>query len=266
MSTTLGGLIKYFRFQKNISQIEIAIAMGWSEPSRLSRIEQGLTQKPPREVLDRLMNVMRLEREECGQLLLVGGYLPTKEEIEQIRKETAPIVDQWNFPASVMDFSWRLIFDNQHVYDLFQIDQNKQKWIREEFPRIHEIVFEADYILNKNLTKEERDERNAFNLRMLIHYQYSQRAWIREKWFLDFLEKMIKNDYFRVLWSRAKTVNLGNNKIDLANYSTKYMIHPDNSEKKLSLYFFITPVLQDPRFSIEFHVPADLETYKYFHK
>jgi len=35
MSATLGGLIKDYRLQKNISQIEIAFVLGWREPSRL---------------------------------------------------------------------------------------------------------------------------------------------------------------------------------------------------------------------------------------
>lgn len=47
MSATLGGLLKDYRLQKNLSQLEIAFAMGWKEPSRLSRIEQGKIGNPP---------------------------------------------------------------------------------------------------------------------------------------------------------------------------------------------------------------------------
>ena len=77
MSATLGGYIKDLRLQKNISQLEIAFALGWKEPSRLSRIEQGKVGNPPRELIDKLIDAMTLSEEEKNQLLVIGNYLPT---------------------------------------------------------------------------------------------------------------------------------------------------------------------------------------------
>src|SRR3989338_10119232 len=107
MFATLGGLLKDYRLQKNISQLEISFAVGWKEPSRLSRIEQGRVGRPKRVLLEKIMDSMKLSQEERNRLLLTGGYLPTDEEVENLRARIKTMVDQWQYPASVMDFTWR---------------------------------------------------------------------------------------------------------------------------------------------------------------
>ena len=64
INSTLGGLIKDYRLQKGISQLDIAFSLGWKETSRLSRIEQGRTEKPDRELLDKIIRALNLEEEE----------------------------------------------------------------------------------------------------------------------------------------------------------------------------------------------------------
>src|SRR3989344_2012364 len=116
MSATLGGLLKDYRLQYNISQLEVALAMGWKETSRLSRIEQGKIFKPTRELLERIMDAMRLKEEEKNQLLYIGNYLPTRKEIEKIQKIALSIIEKVPYPVTVFDFSWRIIIDNEVLY------------------------------------------------------------------------------------------------------------------------------------------------------
>src|SRR3990172_10417662 len=99
INSTLGGLIKDYRLQKGISQLDIAFALGWKESSRLSRIEQGKTERPTREILDKIIKALDLEEEEKNFLLLTAGYLPTEEEIQNVKKETAAILNEWQYPA-----------------------------------------------------------------------------------------------------------------------------------------------------------------------
>lgn len=61
ITATLGGLIKDYRIKKRLSQIDVSVRLGWKESSRISRIEQ-----------------------EKGYFLLVGGYLPTDNEVQNI--------------------------------------------------------------------------------------------------------------------------------------------------------------------------------------
>src|SRR3990167_7521054 len=105
MSATLGGYIKDYRLQKNISQLEIAFALGWKEPSRLSRIEQGRVGNPERKMMDRIIAALKLSEEEKNDLLFAGNYLPTNEEIREIRKKIDSTIEKWLYPVIVYDFS-----------------------------------------------------------------------------------------------------------------------------------------------------------------
>ena len=93
ITASFGGLLKDFRIRKDLSQRDVAYAMGWSEPSRLSRIEQGKTKKPTRENVHQLFEAMRLSKIERNKLLLAGGYLPTEEELMRELKRERLLVE-----------------------------------------------------------------------------------------------------------------------------------------------------------------------------
>src|SRR6185369_6715626 len=128
-NSTLGGLIKDYRLQKGISQLDIAFSLGWKETSRLSRIEQGKTEKPTREFLDKIIRPLGLEEEEKNTLLLIGGYIPTEEEIVKIKKETKEILDNWPYPATLSDFSWRSISQNKHNARVYSLTPKEEEMI-----------------------------------------------------------------------------------------------------------------------------------------
>lgn len=263
MIATLGGLLKDYRLQKNISQLEISFGVGWKEPSRLSRIEQGHVGRPKRPLLERIMDAMKLSEEERNRLLLVGGYLPTDEEIEKVRKKVKSLVDEWEYPASVMDYSWRVIYENNVLQKLFNIGKKQEQLLRKEKPNSITIVFDPEFILNKgdNLNKERED----YLVRMLAHFRDAHKDRTKEKWYVELIATMMNNALFKKLWQRAQQYKLDQQIVDVSHFGGKYIL-PTDTKKRLHLYFFIVPVFGDPRFTIEFHTPADLETFKYFEK
>lgn len=263
MSATLGGLLKDYRLQKNLSQMEIAFALGWKEPSRLSRIEQGKVGNPPRELLNRIMEVMELKEEEKSHLLLVGNYLPTKEEIDEIRRKIDSLVRSWPYPAIVYDFSWRIIHHNKVTSHVYQNDASMEKRIREKNPWLIEILFDPDFIMNRLLKGRELQHWHNFLLRFVIHYKYSQRTRTKEKWYIDLIKRLMNNNLFRETWQRAQDTKLTEIAV---KYGMEPLIHPEDDSKRLNFHIFAVPVLTDPRIDIEFDVPADIETYKYFQK
>lgn len=260
MSATLGGYIKDLRLQKNISQLEIAFALGWKEPSRLSRIEQGKVENPPRELINKLIDAMHLSEEEKNQLLVVGNYLPTKEEILEARKKIDPILNSWPYPASSRDYTWRIISTNQKLYEALGIPPQGQKEIEEKLPSIIEVVFDPNFPLNKVKTPQDEKERREFMLRMLRQFRYAQRIRTHENWYKNLLQKMMSNNLFRELWLEIQSNS--ENKSDIVDFSNKTLELRDG--KHLNFYFFIMPIFGDPRFFVELYVPKDIETYKYF--
>lgn len=261
MSATLGGLLKDYRLQKNLSQLEIAFSMGWKEPSRLSRIEQGRVDNPPRELLDKLIKVMDLKLEEKNHLLLSGNYLPTKSEIEKIRLETDPIVCNWPYPAYLVDFSWRFLHWNKLAAKIYGLEKRSEKMILENPPRTLEMVFDPNFIQNKYLKGKELVKWQEFLLKKLILFKYAQKTRTRENWYLEFIKKMMANDLFRDLWPKAQLPKEGES---LSTYERKSLVNSKNINKRFEFHIFKDTLLQDPRFEIDFHLPADLETFKYF--
>lgn len=261
MSATLGGLLKDYRLQKNLSQLEIAFAMGWKEPSRLSRIEQGKVESPPRELLNKLMEAMKLDESEKGQLLLAGGYLPTEEEIEKVRGDVDLLIQKWQYPIYVVDFSWRVLHWNKALEIVYTLDKKAREQLRKFHPRTLDLIFDPNFFQLKYMKGEELKRWNEFLLNKLILFKSTQAMWTREKWYLDFVKRMMNNDTFRKLWVQAKVPS---QEKGLINYERKSLVNMEDTSKRLEFHIFDVPLLQDPRFAITIHVPADLETYKYF--
>lgn len=93
----------------------------------------------------------------------------------------------------------------------------------------------------------------------------AQRTKTKERWYQDHIKHMMNNNLFRELWPQAqKQVYF---KYDVTNYANKAITKKDkDGEKVLDFYFFVLPVYGDPRFSIEFYVPSDIETFQHFQK
>jgi transcriptional regulator with XRE-family HTH domain len=263
MSATLGGLIKDYRLQKNISQLEIAFAMGWSEPSRLSRIEQGKVNNPPREFLDKIIKIMKLEEKEKNELLLAGNYLPTIEDINIAKKAYNPFIKNWLYPASICDFSWRIIDTNDIHNTIYCFTNSQLQKIKNYQVNILEILFDENYILNKYLKNKESDEWHIFLIYMLSQFKLIQKSRMKDLWYVSLLKKMMNNDLFKNSWQKAQFIP---NSGIMKDFGLKKLINPDYKSKRLEFFFFLEPLIIDPRFQIELHIPANKETFDYFKK
>jgi hypothetical protein len=71
------------------------------------------------------------------------------------------------------------------------------------------------------------------------------------------------NDIFSDLWPKIQQQTKYD--FDVSKFGNKVLMQSVKDDgKTLDLYFFLVPVFKDPRFDIEFYVPANLESYKYF--
>jgi len=52
--------------------------------------------------------------------------------------------------------------------------------------------------------------------------------------------------------------------MNYANYDREIIIHPEDTKKRLQFHFLMVPIIQDPRFIIEFYFPLDEVTFHYF--
>lgn len=258
MSATLGGLIKDYRIQKNISQIEIAFALGWKEPSRLSRIEQGKVKNPSREMLDLLARALKLDEKEKNNMLLIGGYLPTDHEIEEFRKTIQIVLEKFPYPASVRDFSWRIIYVNQKFSHLFNFgDDFMQKVYGNNLWKL-EVMFTSH---SSTINDQNSPERRHFLAMTLAHFYHTQRKHSNEKWYQDLLKKLMNIPLFRELWIEIQAMPTKETTF-IENFAEKDFFQTSDGQK-IHLYYFALPAFNDPRFLVEMHVPADRVTLDY---
>lgn len=264
LTSTLGGLIKDFRIKKRLSQLEVSLRIGWKDTTRLSKIEQGRVGTPTRETIDKVVSALELNNQEKGEFLLAGGYLPTEEEILNIRKKTDKLLKEWPYPANILDFSWRVISQNEATNKVYQVDSKMEKKIIKEHLRVLEIVFHPDLMQNKILEGKDLEEWHKFLTSIVIQFQYEQRNRTKERWFIANMKEMLKNDLFRSIWREAEVASYPD--LVVGKFALKYVANPDNPKKMLNFYLYVVPVLEDLRFEMEMLVPMDSETYQYFHK
>lgn len=230
---TIGGLIKDYRIQKNISQTQIAYKMGWKDSSQLSRIEQGKT-KPSKLMISKIANVMSLNDVEATNLYLAGGYLPTNNEIEQVVKHNNDIVDNWKYPAMMVSLDWTIVYANKQANSLYKINKNSN--LLEMLILNGDVDLACDnYFLNK------------LDLFKLAMQKYTDITWYKK-----LIARMVKNKTFKQYWSMQN-----HKKINDINFET---VTVNKENKVLKFNIFRRAVLEDPRFFYEFYNPADAVT------
>lgn len=261
-TATLGGLIKDHRIKKRLSQLEVSLRIGWQDTTRLSKIEQGRVGKPTRKTIEKVIKALALDEQEKGDFLFTGGYLPTEEEIVKIKQKTQSILDNWPYPAAVLDFSWRVINQNKANMEVYQTSSKMNEEIFKNHTRVIEILFNPNLKQHKLLKGQELVRWHTFLTLIIVQFNYEQRIRAKEKWYISHIKEMLKNDLFRKLWTESQTVP--HPEIIVGKFATKTIAHPKNPHQVLNFYLFVIPILDDPRFEMEFLVPMDINTYQYY--
>ncbi len=258
--SSVGELLKNHRLRKDLSREELALSAGWENTNNLTMIESGELEKPPREIIDRLCEVLKLEEQEKNALLLAGNYMPTREEIVAIQKRILPEIENWPYSAVVYDFCWRVIAINDKHKSLLNISKEGIEQIHNNSPVALDIVFDPEFTQNKNLKGEDLVAWHRNLLRFIIHFRSLQKSIVKDKWFNTVIASLMKNLLFRQIWSQAE-----NKKVEMlvTRYDQKVFVEPIK-KTRLRYNIFVVPLLYDPRFEIEYYSPADLETYKYY--
>jgi transcriptional regulator with XRE-family HTH domain len=260
---TLGGLIKDYRIQKRILQLDIATKVGWSDASRLSKIEQGRTHKPSRAVVDKILAVLGLSESEKNEVLLSGGYLPTDKETKKAIKEVAGKLISWIYPSYVTDFTWRLVASNEPASKTFyvppKINLIKANVNLLEFPFLPESALPLEIFKG-----EDEKSIEQFPVAQVAQFKIEQHMRTGEAWYRKLIARLMKNEMFREYWVKI-TPNSYRKKV--LDYEYK-VIKGSWTGKKQTLRFHIlsSKLISDPRFQIMLYLPVDKETKDFYAK
>lgn len=265
VTATLGGLIKDYRIKKRLSQIDVSLRLGWKEASRISRIEQGRTVKPNRQTAERIVNALGLNEQEKGNFLLVGGYLPTDNEVQNIIKEVKQRIDTWVYPAYLTDFSFRWLYTNTQMLFVRSISSDQKISIEKNKPSFLIFPFlPKDQQPIEIMKGEDENSLISYQIAQIIEFKRKNERYQNESWYKKLVKNLMKYDDFRKLWP---IINENIQKRKLFDYEYKQLTGVYNG-KKLALKFHSSTqkVMIDPRFEVVLYFPADKETDKIFIK
>jgi len=256
-----GNLIREYRIKNNFSQQEISLSLGWKTTEKFNSIEEELIDKPTRDILEQISKVLKLQEQEKNNLLLVGNYLPTEKDIEDVRKEVEPLIESFPYPAVLYDFCWRVILINRKNMDLLGITEEGKRSIYVGHPSAIEIVFDPNFIQNKFLVGEELDIWHNNLLRFITHFRSLQKSIVKDAWYIEMIQNMMKNKLFRKVWMESQEKNTN---LIVTRSGSKVFVHPNDNKKRLNFNISVTPLLKDPRFELEYFHPANVDTFNYF--
>jgi transcriptional regulator with XRE-family HTH domain len=258
---TLGGLIKDYRIQKRLSQVDISTKVGWSDTTRLSKIEQGRTFKPSREVVCRILEALDLTEPEKNEALLVGSYIPTENEIKNAIKTVHEKLFSWPYPAYITDFTWRLVASNQPASKTFYVPPKLN--LIEETINLLEFPFFPESALPLEISKGD-DEKNiaTFPIAQVAQFKIEQRMRKNEPWYRKLITKLMKNESFRQHWSEVTPDSYRKKVLD---YEYKVVRGKwTGKSKTLRFHILTSKLVDDPRFLIMLYLPADKETEAFY--
>jgi len=260
---TLGGLIKDYRIQKRLSQLEIATKVGWSDTSRLSKIEQGRTYKPSRAVVEKILDALELSESERNEALLAGSYVPTENEIKKAVRELSEKLNSWRYPAYMIDFTWRVVASNVPDAKTFYIPSNFD-FLKNNF-NLLEFPFQPKSSLPIEIFKgEDAKTMEPLALAHVAEFKIEQHMRSNETWYQKLISKLMKNEIFREHWSKDSLTFYNKKLLDYRYKEVKG--NWTGKRQTLKFHIFNSELVSDPRFIMVLYLPADKETEEFYTK
>ena len=175
---SVGDIIRKLRsraYSKNfipLSQLDLALKIGWENPSTLSRIESGKV-IPSRKTLIRICKALELTSVEINFLLKKFGYdeyIPrvNSKYLQKMIKLYQKEVDLYPFPT-MLEYSRKFIYTNDKVYRFFLKSNTQLKEATLQRISYLEMIFFPEYGLkNRLLNWKELAQYLAVNTNILI--------------------------------------------------------------------------------------------------
>lgn len=257
---SVGDIIRKLRsraYSKNfipLSQLDLALKIGWENPSTLSRIESGKV-IPSRKTLIRICKALELTSVEINFLLKkfeYDEYIPrvTNKYLEKMIKLYKQEVDLYPFPA-MLEYSRKFIYMNPNVYK-FLLDSNAALRASAETKTYLEIIFFAEYGLKDKLINwKEFAEYVAINSNVLMPIMLDEEN--------TSLDDLLQNDLFSKM--SKLDIKLDINRTKLHNIPFIYN-HPVVGEISFLVSQF--PLHFDNRFYLMQFIPATSKDLKLF--
>lgn len=259
---TLGGLIKDHRLKKRLSQLEVSLRIGWSDATRLSKIEQGRVSKPTRKTLDKIMDALELDVHQRGEMLRVGTRIPEVVESKKVMNVLIKEIQHVNYPILIVDTFWTTYYVNDKFIKLFNLSKECINYINSNHPNWLELLFCTDYINSYAIKAGSSEKRiSEYKNYQISQFRYEMSEYVTEAWFIGLIKNLKNNPEFKEKWENL----MDKNNSDYFWYDYEFYEIINNGQILKFHVCTMRPSL-DPRFNYIVHFPVDKQTIDFFEK
>jgi transcriptional regulator with XRE-family HTH domain len=249
MLATIGGVIKDYRIKKRISQLELSLRIGWTDSTRLSKIEQGRAGTPSRETIDKIIAALELTKSEKGEFLHIGGYVPTRDEIKNVLDTFKHKIDRWPYAAEIIDFSWRVLYSNDSAKELYNLPKMPSKKKVGNYTHLFDTLFIDS---GKEIFKGDDESSLQPRVQELIsQFKAENLGWENHKWYKDIILKYSRDKRFLDIWNDIRVEDY---KRRFLEYEYMLIKYPNGKEKRY--HIIVSELLFDKRFIFIFYLPV----------
>ena len=243
---------------KPLSQLDLALKIGWENPSTISRIESGVVIPNKETVIKIFDNIEGVSQFKLAHILIKSGYFETKRlTFKYVKNVTRNIIEpkvkNLRYPINVVIYSdkppffityytnsigRKVLFGNGIHSRIIEIISKRQD--------LMEIFFNPMYKMNKIIVNwEEFVEVIVTNLHILHNYTDKEEKYIKG---------LYKYPKFKFIWKKSS-----NKGFEAWKDSDILFIYKVPCIGHISFKIHEVSLLEDRRFFIEHFIPATAE-------
>lgn len=189
----LGRKLYAFREDRKISQTKVEVETGLSFGT-ISRIENNVI-NPTKETLNRISTFLRLDSSEFNYLIGFNSVHPSRRDIDCIINRLKKNLSETDFPAYIIDSTFRIWYCNDLILKLFDISEDQRRLlIGETYMR---VLFSPEVKIIEKVPKDKLLEvikKQVWRYRKMIGKYRLETSTIEE------VNRLKQNPLFNQVW------------------------------------------------------------------
>jgi len=241
----LGRKLYAFREDRKISQTKVEVETGLSFGT-ISRIENNVI-NPTKETLNRISSFLRLDSSEFNYLIGFNSVYPSENDVNCVISELGQNLSKMDFPAYIMDSTFRIWQWNQMILKLFDISKDQAN--AHVGNTYMQVLFSPEFEIVKKIPKDKLHEvirRQVWRYRKMISKYRLETSTIEE------VNRLKQNLLFSQAWQEYRATEKDLSFGDDFYYKFR--------RKNLSILITMNEIQFDNRFILVRYYPKDHKT------
>src|SRR3989338_2132948 len=194
-----GSFLQDLRGERHLSQADLSVVLtGKSNPSYISEVEQGKV-GIDRDFIEQVTALFDLYPDSRANLLIGARFLPSDQDVNQLRSDMSSALRGFNIPQYAIDFGGRFLYWNNETSELFGLS-DKEAELKREQPNYLEMLFDPTWGIRKRINNWEEVARDEVESLYLTCARFDLEGY---RWFELLLARLRKFEDFTKLWRKT---------------------------------------------------------------